>query len=248
MAHSKLRSLGLPVRIALGALLAVVLTGWGISVHLAVNRSGGEVWSAISPEACRLRTCAPPLERALYTTMGHHIPDPRERRVLVTWMRHGARMNGFYGEPSRILARRCQTCHGASPQAGIRLLTYGDALALTAPDGSGRSGGRDPYHRLRHLHVHLFSMGAVLCLLLLGLAFSRYPRWAVLGVGLTPIAALLLSVPLTLWGCGNPAGPVLLWLCEGLAIGAWPVITALLAWDLFATPNVKKAAVKNTDP
>jgi hypothetical protein len=233
MARSKLRTLGLPVRMALGALLAVGLTGWGVSVHLTATRSGGSVWSTLSPEACRLRTCAPPLERAIHTTMGHHIPDPRERRVVVTWIRHGARMNGYYGEPSRILAKRCQTCHGASPQASIRLLTYGDALALAQEAGPGM-GGRDPYHRLRHLHVHLFSVGAVLGLLLLGLAHSRYPRSAVLGLGLGPVVALVLSVGLTLWGCGNPVAQVLLWLCEGLAVGAWPVITALLAWDLFA--------------
>ncbi len=231
MAQSKLRSLGLPVRFGLGALLFVLLTGWGVSVHLAVQRSGDGFWSAVSPEACRRRTCAPPLERAIYTTMGRHIPDARERRVVVTWIRHGARMDGFYGEPSRILARRCQTCHGASPQASIRLLTYGDALALSQEAGLG---GRDPYHRLRHLHVHLFTVGAVLCLLLLGLAHSRYPRSVVLGFGLAPVVALVLSVGLTLWGCGNPVGPVLLWLCEGVVIGAWPVITALLAWDLGA--------------
>lgn len=225
---SKLRSLGLPVRLGLGALLAVLLTGWGVSVLLAVDRAGGDLWIALSPEAGRLRTCAPPLERAIHTTMGRHIPDAWERRVLTTWMRHGARMDGFYGEPSRVLARRCQTCHGASPRAGIRLLTYGDALALS------QRGGRDPYHRLRGLHVHLFSIGAVLCLLLLGLALSRYPRGLVLGAGLSPVAALLVSVPLTLWGCGNPAGPVLLWFCEGLVLLAWPVITALLAWDLFS--------------
>ncbi len=233
MVPSTLRTLGLPVRIGLAALLAVLVTGWGVSVHLAVERSGDEVWSALSPEACRLRTCAPPLERAMHTTMGHHIPDSRERRVVVTWIHHGARMNDYYGEPSGILARRCQTCHGASPQASVRLLTYGDALALSQAPGLG---GRDPYHRLRHLHVHLFSLGTVLCLLLLGLAYSRYPRWVVLGFGLSPVVALVLSVGLTLWGCSmpGPLGYVVLWLCEGLVIGAWPVITALVAWDLFA--------------
>jgi len=231
MAHRdsfKLRSLGGPVRLAVGGLLAVLLTGWGVSACLSVQRSGGDLSTALSPEACRLRTCAPPLERAIYSTMGRHIPDPRERRILTTWMRHGARMNDYYGAPSRIVARRCQTCHGASPQGGIRLLTYGDALALS--DG----GGRDPYHRLAHLHVHLFAVGAVLSLLLLGLSFTRYPRWVVLGAGLSPVAALLLSVPLTLWGCGNPAGPVLLWLCEGLVVLTWPVSIALLAGELYA--------------
>jgi len=227
-AHSRLRSLDLPVRLGLGALAAVFLVGWGVSLHLAVQRSGGDPWSAASPEACRLRTCAPPLERAIHTDMGRYIPDATERRVLTIWIRHGARMNDFYGEPSRVLSRRCQTCHGDSPRAGIRLVTYGDALALAQNDE------RDPYHRLRNFHVHLFSIGAVLCLLLVGLALTRYPRWMVLGVGLTPVAALLVSVPLTLWACYNPVGPVVLWLCEGLVLVAWPVITALVAWDLFS--------------
>lgn len=235
--RSKLRSLSVVVRIGLGALLAVLLAGWAVSVHLAARSSGSTLWSTLSPEACRLRTCAPPLERAIHTTMGHHIPSHRERRALVKWMRHGARMNDYFGEPSRILARRCRTCHGASPRGGIRLLTYGDALALSQRDGQSRTGGRDPYHRLRSFHVHLFSLGAVLCMLLLGLALTRYPRGVVLGLGLTPVVALLLSVPLTLWGCGNPVGPVLLWLCEGIVVLAWPVMIALLAWDLFAAPK-----------
>ncbi len=226
----RLRSLGLLPRMALGALLAVLLTGWAVSVHLSVTRSGEDLWFALSPEACRLRSCAPPLERAIHLSMSRHIPR-RDRRVLVRWMRHGAKLQSYYGEPSRVLARRCQSCHGASPQASIRLLTYGDALALSQPPGKG---GRDPYRRLTRLHVHLFSIGLVLCLLLAGLAYSRLPRGVVLGVGLTPVAALLLSVPAILWGCGNAVGPVLLWICDGLVLAAWPVSTVLLARELFS--------------
>lgn len=237
MARSKLRPHGLPLRIALGAALAVLLAGWGVSVHLAVLRSGGDLWAALSPEACRLRACAPPLERAIHTTMGRHIPDPRERHTLTRWMRHGARMNDYFRGPDRVLARRCQSCHGTSPQAGIRLLTYGDALALSQPNG------RDPYRRLQRLHVHLFAMGAVFCLLLVGLSFSRWPRPVVLGAGLTPIVALLLSAGLSLWACHTTVGPLLLWICDGLVLLAWPLSTALLAWDLFTS---EKATAKKS--
>ncbi len=231
MARHELPRTDLLSRIALGAGLAVLLLGWVVSLHLHAARSGGGLLFSLSPDACRLRACAPALERAIHTTMADHIPDRRERRALVRWIRHGARMDAYFGEPSWILARRCQTCHGASPKGGVRLLTYGDALALAQPPGP-RS--HDPYGRLRHLHVHLFAVGAVLFLLLLGLSRSRLPRPVVLGVGLTPVAALLVGSGLSLWGCALPGGPVMLWVCEGLVVLGWPAGVVLLAWDLLS--------------
>jgi len=228
MQRSKLRDLDLPVRIAFAGALAVLLMGWVVSLGLGARQVDGGLGEALSPEATRLRACAPPLERAIETTMRRHIPDPGERRVLAGWMRQGAKMTSYYGEPSRVLARRCASCHGASAQGGIRLQTYGDAASLA------RRGGRDPYGRRGKLHVHLFAIGAVLALLLLALVHTRLPRWLALAVGLVPLAAHLLSAVLAIWGCSLGAGPYLLWLCEVLVIGTWPICSALLLWDLFA--------------
>jgi hypothetical protein len=163
--------------------------------------------------------------------MRRHIPSCAERQRLVRWIRRGAGMGDWYGEPHRIVRRRCATCHGEAPQAGIRLVTYADAVAL-----SGRGGplARDPYHRLRHLHVHLFAVGTVLSLLLLGLGRTRLPDWIALSVGLVPLAGLLGTVPLSLWACQTGWAPYLIWLGDALVVIGWPVASVLILWDLFA--------------
>ncbi len=228
MARPTLRTLSLSSRLGLAALLVVGLTGWGVSLLLTARTGPPGLTDAFGPEGTRLRVCAPPLERAIETTMRRHIPRARERRVLVTWMRAGGTVTRWYGAPSRVVARRCASCHGRAPQAGIRLETWADAYALTSPEG------RDPYHRLRHLHVHLFAIGAVLSLLLLALGRTRFPTGIVRLVGGAPVVALLLSVPLSLWACGTSWAPTLIWLCEGAVALGWPVASGLLLWDLFA--------------
>lgn len=228
MTRSRLHALPRPARLGLSALLAVGLAGWGVALHLAARTGPGSLWDSLSPEATRLRACAPPLERAIGTNMREHIPDPAERAALVRWMRGGARMDAWFSGPSRIVARRCGACHGQAPQAGVRLLTYHDAVDLAAP------GGRDPYHRLRLLHVHLFAVGAALGLLLLALGFTRLPPWLVRAVGLGPVIALLLSAPLALWACQTGWGPYLLWLCDGAVVLGWLAGSLLALWDLWA--------------
>ncbi len=243
MPASHLRSLPLPTRLGIAALLAVGLAGWAVSLGLLTRLQPDDPWAAFSPEATRLRTCAPPLERAIETHMRPHIPARRERQVLVRWMRRGAQLAEWYGAPQRIVRRRCATCHGEAPQAGVRLVTYGDAVALS---GHGGPLARDPYHRRRHLHVHLFAVGTVLALLLLGLGRSRLPPWIALTLGLVPLGGLLATVPLSLWACHTAWAPYLIWLGEGLATLGWPLSSAVLLWDLFAaepeaTPGTKPA-------
>ena len=80
MAPSRLRTQPLAVRLGLAALLAVLLVGWAVSLGLTARRAGSGVLDALSPEATRLRVCAPPLERAIHTNMARHIP-PRCRRA-----------------------------------------------------------------------------------------------------------------------------------------------------------------------
>jgi len=228
MARPTLRTLPHSSRLGLAALLGVGLTGWGVSLVLTARTGPPDLTDAFGPEGTRLRICAPPLERAIETTMRRHIPRASERRVLVTWMRAGGPMQGWYGAPSRVVARRCASCHGRAPQAGIRLETWADAYALTRP------GGRDPYHRLRHLHVHLFAIGAVLSLLWLALGRTRFPPWIGRLVGGAPVVALLAAVPLSLWACGTSWAFAVIWLCEGAVALGWPVASGLLLWDLFA--------------
>lgn len=231
--RSRLRALPAPTRLGLSALLVVGLTGWAVALHLAARTGPGSLWDALSPEATRLRVCAPPLERAIGTNMREHIPDPGERAALRRWMHRGTRMDAWFERPSRIVARRCGSCHGQAPQAGVRLLTYHDARSLASPKG------RDPYHRLQHLHVHLFAVGAVLGLLLLGLGFTRLPPWLVRAVGLGPVAALLLSVPLVLFACQTRWAPYALWLADGVVVLGWLAGSLLLLWDLWAAePNL----------
>ncbi|MFH2009560.1 MAG: hypothetical protein ABI333_23410 [bacterium] len=242
MRRSKLRTLELPVRVALAGALALLMIGWVVSLGMVARDVDGGLSEALSPEATRLRVCAPPLERAIHTNMRRHIPDPSERRVLVKWMRRGADMTSYYGEPSRVLGRRCASCHGASAQGGVRLQTYADAASL-----AGRRG-RDPYGRRGKLHVHLFAVGAILALLLLALVHTRLPAWLALTAGLTPLAAQLGSTVLAIWGGATGLGPYLLWFCEVLVIGAWPISGTLLLWDLFAPARDRGAADARPDP
>ena len=51
---------------------------------------------------------------------------------------------------------------------------------------------------------------------------------------LGPVATLLASVPLTLWGCGAAGWVWVLWLCEAVVVAAWPLGIGLTGWDLFA--------------
>ena len=243
MLHTKntfhLRLLPLPVRLGLSAFIAVLLAGWCVSLTLAAKRGTGRIADLLTPEATRIRACAPPLERAIHTTMRRHIPSQRERDLLVAWMRRGARMRAYFQKPSRIIEQRCATCHGATAQGGIRLMTYGDALSLVSV------GGRDPYKRLARLHVHLFAIGTVLVLLFLGLTHTRFPERLTVPLGLLPLAALLVSVPVTLWGCSSGAGgATVLWLCDGLVTLSWPIVSGLLLWDLYA-PRPQPAAQKS---
>lgn len=227
-----LRSLPLFSRLALAGALAVGLFGLLVSAALALRTGAREPGTCLSPEATRLRVCAPPLERAMETSMARHIPDAGERETLRRWMAGGARMGGFYEGAGEILRLRCATCHGAQAgaQAGVRLETYGDALALATPEG------RDPYRRLHKLHVHVFSIGAILALFAWALERTRFPRWLTAPVGVAPLVGLVASVPLTLWACQSVAGPVLIWAAEGLVLLGWVSSTVLVAWDLWAPP------------
>jgi hypothetical protein len=228
MTGSRLAAWSLPGRVALTAALATGLVGLALSLVLVARVDGRRPGSAFSPEAVRLRTCAPALERAIETTMRSHLPDPAERRALLGWIHAGARMEAYAGEPARILDERCGTCHGASPQAGIRLQTFADARALAEP------GGRDPYRRAGKHHVHVLAVGALLVLLLLGLTATRLPPAVQLGVGLVPLAAHLASAVLVVGGLC--AAPLALWLLEGLVLLGLLAGSALLLWDLWAPP------------
>lgn len=225
-----LRALPLATRLALGAALALGLAGLGVSLHLTARAGHGDLGDCLAPEATRLRVCAVPLERAIHTSMARHLRSDRERAVITRWIRAGAPMGGFYEGPGRVIAARCGPCHGAQagPQGGIRLESYGDALELATPSG------RDPYRRLAKLHVHLFAVGAVLVLLAFGLGRTRFRKRLALAVGLAPVAALLLSVPVTLGACQTGLGPPVLWALDGLVVLGWLAGTALVGWDLFA--------------
>lgn len=230
MTRSSLRLSSLPTRLALVAALSVGLLGLGASLQLAARVTGVGFFEGLSPESARKRICAVPLERAIETSMAPHIPAPTDRAALLGWIRAGAPLQGFYEGPGQVIADRCGPCHGAQagPQAGIRLETFDDAQSLARP------GGRDPYRRTGKLHVHLFAVGALLSLLALGLGRTRFSPWLASALGLVPIGALLLSVPLTLGACQLSFGPWAIWALDGVMVLGWILGTGFLAWDLFA--------------
>ena len=232
MTGSRLVTLPGPRRVALTAAIVTGLVGLAVSLGLVARVDGRRPGWAFSPEAVRLRTCAPPLERALETTMRPHLTDPAERRALLGWIHAGARMESFAGEPLRILDERCGGCHGASPQGGVRLQTYADVRALSV------SGARDPYRRAGKQHVHVFAVGALLALLLLGLTSTRFPPGVQVTVGLAPLGAHLAQAGLlALGGCDLP---LVLWLLEGLVLLGVLAGSALLLWDLWAPTSISQ--------
>jgi len=102
-------------------------------------------------------------------------------------------------------------------------------------------GARDPYRRAGQHHVHVFAVGALLALLLLGLTSTRFPPVVQVAVGSAPLGAHLAQAGLlALGGCAAPLG---LWLLEGVVLLGVLAGSALLLWDLWAregsTPAVK---------
>ena len=128
------------------------------------------------------------LEAALKGPMKNMLPA-EEQHEIIAWVRRGAQQNDF-AAIGKIIATRCESCHGGSNPHIPNLKNFEDVSKLAQLDR-----GMNIFTLVRVSHIHLF--GITFIFFIVGSIFCHAyikPLWLKCGIILLPFLAILFDI------------------------------------------------------
>jgi hypothetical protein len=129
------------------------------------------------------------LEAALKGPMKNMLPA-EEQHEIIAWVRRGAKKEDFDQTAGKIIANRCETCHGGSNPHIPNLKGYSNVVQSAQLDT-----GMDIFTLVRVSHIHLF--GITFIFFIVGSIFCHAyikPLWLKCVIIMLPFLSILADI------------------------------------------------------
>jgi len=134
-------------------------------VHLYYSHQGRDGEPGLSVEDVRIAYYGEHqqtrLGAALNGAMGANLHRPEQKLIIIDWIDHGSKKQGYEDQVAPILESNCIMCH--SPASGMGLVpldSYEHVVEMTQTDT-----GASAQSLVRVSHIHLFGISFILFLL-----------------------------------------------------------------------------------